>query len=84
MEFAEANKRVHKVEDQWHYKFLIAAGFEAITKIQIGFVRSYEYRKGKRVIVCATGAACDYWRENSDKHIGGYWADLEPHLKKDA
>ena len=82
MNFQEANKIVHKVETQWHYPVLIAAGFEAITQEAIGFVRNYEYRKGDRVIVCTTGSACDYWNEQG-VNKGGYHGDLASYLNKE-
>lgn len=80
MELAEANAVVHNVEDQWHHKFLIAAGFEAITKIQIGFVRRYVYGKNGLEVICSTGVSCDHWSCPAH-NAGGYWADLEPFLK---
>lgn len=35
--FEEADKKVHKVEDQWHFKYLTKYGFEPIDKEGIGF-----------------------------------------------
>ncbi len=36
MDFNEANKAVHKVEDQWHYKTMIDNGWIADTLTGIG------------------------------------------------
>jgi len=80
MNFQTANKKVHKVEDQWHYPLLIAAGFSAATKEAEGFVRKYVYEKDGRQIVCSTGVSSDYWTDNATGK-GGYWSDLEPFLK---
>jgi len=77
--FTEADKKEHKVEDQWHYPILTKYGFIAITKIGIGFVRSYTYMKGEHEIVCTTGCSADYWRDKT-KGGGGYWGELEKHL----
>jgi hypothetical protein len=81
MDFAEANKQVHPVEDQWHYQTLIDAGFVAETKSAVGFVRSYTYYKGEHQIKCNTGASSDYWTDLKTNK-GGYWSDLAPHLAK--
>lgn len=80
---ADADKKVHPVEDQWHYPILTKFGFIPLDKTGIGFVRSYRYEhpESKHTIVTTTGYSSDHW---SDKTAGdsGYWADLEPHLKK--
>jgi len=80
MNFQEANKKVHKVEDQWHYPLMIAAGFVAVTKEAVGFVRNYHYTRDTLNVVCVTGASSDYW-SCSQRQSNGYWADLEPFLK---
>lgn len=84
--FEESNKKVHPVEEQWHYPILTKFGFRPITKEGIGFVRSYDYEHpstGRR-IRCATGYSSDYWRElPPGKDVQGFWSDLEPHLKSD-
>lgn len=74
--FNEADKVVHKVEDQWHYKYLVAAGFVPETKEAVGFVRAYLYKHADgRTVRVVTGRNADYW-DSSDKQ-GGYWSDLE-------
>ena len=83
MTFNEADKVVHKVEDQWHYKSMVAFGYEPMTKEAAGFVRSYTYKHPEtfRQFEITTGANADYW---TDKAIGkvGYWSDLEPYLAR--
>jgi hypothetical protein len=79
--FKEANKVVHKVEDQWHYEYLTKHGYEPIDKTGVGFVRSYRYQKGDHVICCVTGVNADYWTDKENNGFG-YWIDLEPHLSK--
>lgn len=81
MNFQEANKVVHKVEDQWHYPILVAAGFVPCTMEGVGFVRHYLYEKGSKQIICVTGAHCDYWTCDQD-NARGYWTDLAPFLKR--
>jgi len=93
-EFAKANQAVHKVEDQWHYKYLTKYGWVAQTKEGVGFVRSYQYTNSKTDIIveCTTGSSCDYWRafrlaENGIARVDvstgydGYWSSLETFLK---
>lgn len=87
--FNEANKIVHPVEKQWHYAILIKYGYEAITKSDVGFVRSYNYTNPKfpgKTVICTTGANADYWQFVDDSSLteeeGGYWSELEPFLKK--
>jgi len=79
--FNKADKRVHKVEEEWHYPIFIKYGYEPIEKEGIGFVRSYDYVHKERgnKIQWTTGCNRDYW-----KGSGGYglWADLEPYLEK--
>ena len=81
MTFAEANKTIHPVETQWHYKMMVDSGFAPLDKEKEGFVRSYRYSKGDRIIQCTTGSSRDYW---SDAKTGEYglWGDLEDHLEK--
>lgn len=81
MDFNQANRTVHAVQDQWHYETMIQEGFMPETLEATGFSRSYTYRKGEHIIVVTTGASCDYW---TDKTNGGrgYWSDLAPHVKK--
>ena len=80
-DFKKANEKVHKVEDQWHYKYLTKHGYKPIDKTGVGFVRSYRYQKEGHVIRCVTGVNADYW-EDKDNNGFGYWLDLESHLKK--
>jgi hypothetical protein len=83
--FEEANKTVHKVEDQWHYPYMMKGGFTAETKEAVGFVRGYTYKHPSGIVVrCCTGVNADYWEAAQDgKRLdGGYWSDLEPFLKK--
>lgn len=79
--FAKANKKIHKVESEWHYPIMAKYGFEPLDTTGVGFVRSYLYAKGDHKIKVATGVNADYW---TDQTVGGhgYWATLEPHLKK--
>ena len=83
--FNQADKVVHTVEKEWHYKYMAKYGYIADTKEAIGFVRSYEYHHpitGNKV-ECCTGAHADYWRaSNMDSKDDGYWASLEPYLKR--
>ncbi len=81
MTFEDANKTVHKVETQWHYETMVQAGFTPINKEAIGFVRTYEYSKGDRIISCTTGAGADYWRDATSGD-GGFWASLKYHVSK--
>lgn len=75
--FEQANQKVHRVEDQWHYKILIKYGFTPVTKEAVGFVRKYEYtHPNGATISCHTGASCDYIMSN------GNWGDLEAWAKK--
>ena len=79
--FEEANKVVHPVEDQWHYKILSKYGFVPREKTGVGFVRSYTYDHPKgHVIRCNTGASSDYWSQEGTNHYG-YWSGLEPHIR---
>lgn len=79
MGFVQANKKVHKVEDQWHYPILTKHGYIPQDKERIGFVRSYEYIHPETgdVIIASTGANCDHWRA---KDAGGFYYSLEGHL----
>jgi len=77
--FNEADKVVHPVEAQWHYKILEPLGWVAQTKEAVGFVRSYVYThpKSDMVIQCCTGVNADYWKENTHGKGWGYWPALE-------
>lgn len=85
--FEEANKIVHKVEDQWHYARLTSIGFVPETKERTGFVRSYLYRHADgRTVRAATGCNADHWEGFSaeGKSIaGGYWADLDKWVQQE-
>jgi hypothetical protein len=82
--FNDANKKVHPVETQWHYKTLTDAGFNPETKEATGFVRKYKYQHPDgRQIVCTTGASADYWEDPKTKK-SGYWGELENHVSQPA
>ena len=84
--FEEANKKIHKVEDQWHFPILTKFGFKPIQLEAVGFVRSYRYEHPNgRVIVCTTGVNSDRWEEmiTQDKLRWGYWSELEKHLSSE-
>ena len=74
--FEEANKKVHKVEDQWHYEMMTKCGFVPQDLEGIGFVRSYTYKhpNGDQ-ITCTTGVNADHW--SGPNGAFGYWKDLE-------
>lgn len=85
--FEEANKTVHKVENEWHYPKLIKHGWTPEDKTGIGFVRSYKYKNPKfpdTVISGVVGVNSDYWshrKENDWREInGGLWNTLETYL----
>ena len=79
MDFNEANKKVHPVETQWHYKTMINAGFTAVDLEAVGFVRSYRYIKEDRDITVATGYHADHWVDNTTGKRG-YWGTLASHV----
>ena len=85
LSFEKANEKVHLVEDQWHYKYMIKYGFVPVTKTGVGFVRSYIYeRPDGEKITCTTGYSADYWSVTEgtpSTQKKNYWANLEPHLK---
>lgn len=73
-----ADRKVHKVEEQWHYPILTRYGFNPVTKEDVGLVRSYKYEHPSgRQITVHTGMSSD-WNEGEKF---GYWSDLEPYLK---
>lgn len=78
-DFERANKRIHKVEDQWHYPIMTKYGFKPLKELAVGFVRQYKYSNGLDIITCNTGVNAEYWQAPQGF---GYWADLEPHMKK--
>ena len=78
--FALANSKSHPVEAQWHYERMTAAGFVAITKEQVGFVRKYEYsHPAGHTAFCSTGASADYWTIHTvtGGQYGGYPGTLQ-------
>ncbi len=80
-DFEKADKKVHKVEDQWHYPILTKYGYKPLDKTGVGFVRSYRYKNPEgHEIVCVTGSSADYWEDKKNK-IVGYHDELETHLK---
>jgi hypothetical protein len=82
MIFEEANKVIHPVETQWHYKMMIDVGFTPETKEQIGFVRRYKYTKGDHVINVSTGVNSDYWVDETTGDRG-YWSTLKSHITEE-
>ena len=82
-EFNEANKIVHKVEDQWHYETLTKFDYVPLDKTGVGFVRSYRYEhpETKHQMRLTTGSHADYWVDEETKDQG-YHASLESHLQK--
>ena len=81
MTFAEANKTIHPVETQWHYNQMTDSGFTPLDREKQGFVRSYQYSKGDRIIECTTGSSRDYWNDRKTGEFG-LWGDLKIHLEK--
>jgi len=81
MSYEEANKTIHQVETQWHYKMMIDSGFTPLDKEKEGFVRSYRYSKGDRIIECTAGSSRDYWNDRTSGE-SGLWGDLKRHLEK--
>lgn len=77
--FDLANKKEHPVEKEWHYPIMTRHGFEPVTKIAVGLVRSYLYKHpdGCEVRV-ATGASRDYWTALNRQ---GDWHKLEAFLE---
>lgn len=82
--YAEANKKVHPVETQWHYDILAPLGWVAETREATGLVRCYDYSlPGTDYRVrCATGVNADHWSELTHKKAAGYWGTLEKFAKE--
>lgn len=88
----EADEKVHRNEDEWHFKIMKKFGWKLKDKKpRNGMVRSYVYVNPKyknHEIYAATGAHGDHWKDQ--KHVSykdggqgyGYWSDLEPWMKK--
>lgn len=81
-DWEKANKKVHKVEDQWHYPILTKYGFKPETKEAQGLVRNYIYKNEGTEIKCVTGASSDYWEVIKGEKGGGYHGSLEVYLKE--
>lgn len=83
--FEEANSKIHKVEDQWHYPILTEFGWDPETKESVGFVRAYLYKHPNKdfMVKCVTGASADYW-ECVGGLGGGHWKELRPWLEANA
>lgn len=82
MDFKEANKVVHKVEDDWHYPIMIKYGFKPTENTKAGFVRRYSYKNDNGYEIHASvGASADHWSDITGSGFG-FWSGLEPHLKK--
>ncbi len=82
MDFDKADKTVHPVEKQWHYQFMMDAGYKAETAEARGFVRQYFYTHPdtrRRFKIC-TGVNSDYWIDLKIKKYG-HWTDLKGHLE---
>ena len=79
MDFNEANKAIHPIETQWHYKTMIEAGYVPETKEAVGFVRTYIYKKDGHEMQLKTGASADYWFDVT-KNATGYHGSLKGHL----
>lgn len=81
--FADGDKKVHKVESEWHYPILKKYGFIPVDKTGIGFVRNYIYKHPKldNKIKCSTGINAEHWMDLKTNDYG-YWSSLETHLKK--
>ena len=78
--FAEANRAMHPVEDQWHYKVMTEYGFTSDTPPQQGFSRAYQYKNADGdEIRCFTGIQADYWISPTST---GYSRALRPYLEK--
>ena len=79
MNFEEANKTIHRVEDHWSYSIMVKHGYEALNKEGVGFVRSFKYKKNDHEVTAITGANSDHWKDN--KGNSGFWSDLENYLE---
>ena len=82
--FAEANKKEHPVETQWHHKILAKHGFvpDEDSKVKTGFVREYSYTHPKTgdKIKASTGVNGDQWDDLQNNKMG-YWSTLDAHAK---
>ena len=83
MSFAEANKKVHPVDTQWHFPIMSGHGYLPDTKEAVGFVRTYHYTNPTdgHTMSVTTGASADYWTDKTNA-ASGYWRELEPHLEE--
>ena len=84
MEFNEANKVVHKAEDEWCYRLLTPLGFVCETPTGTGFTRKYNFKHPSGCTVCfSIGANSDYWEGTTAEggKVGGYWNTLEKFAK---
>ena len=79
-DFDIANKIEHPVEKEWHYPIMTKFGFKAITKIGIGFVRSYLHAKEEHQFKLTTGYHSDYWQDLMTEDTG-YPSTLKEHLE---
>lgn len=82
----KADEKIHSVENEWHYVYLIEAGFIPETKEAKGLVRHYVYVHPSGVkVTCNTGVNSDYWSSTAEGSIpanGGYWGSLQPYLNR--
>lgn len=83
MTLNEADKVVHTVENESHYRFFAKFGFIPLTREAKGLVRSYEYKHPNipNIIKYTIGAHADYWTDQLTQK-GGYWPSLEMHLEE--
>jgi hypothetical protein len=75
------HEKVHPVEKEYHYPYMVAHRYVAITREAKGLVRSYEWEgpKGQRIRYCV-GYYKDYWMDVRSGNSGN-WPDLERHLE---
>ena len=78
-EFSQGWKVDHNVEKEWHYDIMTKYGFEPITKVGVGWIRDYDYKKDDIIVKCTTGANSDRWKCGNE---GGFWGTLESFLKQ--
>ena len=87
--FEEANRIVHRVEDEWHYPILTRHGYVPQQSSQVGFVRFYDYTgPDGHTIVAGTGYHQDYWNTPDIRWPEGMrtvkdmlWSELEAYLE---
>lgn len=80
--FTEAEKEVHRVEDEWHFPVLTLFNFQPIEKQTVGRIRVYHYKnETQNIIKAAFSYGAFYWKDK-EKYAGGVdLRSLEEHLK---